>query len=117
MTKKMQMISIDMENYLQALNSNLIKDKKLSGMLNDFLTNYFLAEEQFGDLFLKKEKIIQEIKDLKEILIKKAGELVLIEIQIDKERNQENKENKEEFKEVEKMQKVIKDSGILDEVL
>jgi len=117
MSKKMQMITIDMENYLQALNTGLIKDKKLSGLLNDFLTKYFGVEENFTDLFIKREKLNAELKELREKLIKKAGELVITETEIEKVKKQQTKEQEQEFKEVEKMQKAIKDSNILDEVL
>lgn len=117
MNKKMQMITIDMENYLQALNTGLIKDKKLSGMLNDFLTQYFGSKEDFTDLFLEKQKLTIEIQELRTNLTKKAGELVLIETELDKQQTQKKQQAKKEFEEVERMQKVIKDSNILDEVL
>ena len=108
-------ITVSNENYHKAI--TLRQDRKLSGLLDSFLTNYFAQEEEISDLVnaeieLEKEKEIKQ-NELNGIITK----LTVIKIKIESEREERSKEEQETLNDIEIKQETFKRSGIMEEVL
>ena len=68
MNKKNINITIDENNYIKAIQKQLIKNRQLSELINNFLSNYFNINNNINDLDLtelinNKEKLEAELKE------------------------------------------------------
>ena len=108
-------ITINNENYLKAF--SLRQERKLSGLINSFLTNYFSQEDGMSDLVaeeikLEKEKLLQQEK-INDI----ATKLTIIKIKIENEKQEKQQEQQEQLKESLERQDSIKRTGLIDQVM
>jgi len=108
-------LMVSMENYMKSI--NLRQERKLSGLIDSFLTTYFNADKKYSDLFNAQITLEKESQEKEKELIKIKTKLVLINSQIKNQKEKQTEENKKEFEQVEKIQDAIKNSGMLDEML
>ena len=116
MTKKTQLITIDIDIYLKLLQNGILKNRGLSELLNTFLKNYLSDNKKYSDLFNKKIELEEELKKLDLKSIKISSELTKVTQLINEEKKTKEKQAEKNIKEVKIRQQVIKNSGILDDI-
>jgi len=107
-------VMISMPNYMKSL--TLRQDRKLSGIINNFLTNYFKEDIKYSDLFNAKMKAEQELKEAEKKVTELASTITIIDSRLKEQKVEQDKEGQESLRQTEIKSKVIKNSGIFDDI-
>jgi len=107
-------ITISNNNYHNAF--KLREERKLSGLIDSFLTNYFDENKKHSDLFNEKIKLKQEKEKLLERINKVSIELTIIDEKINRDEEQKTLEGKQKLEIIREKSRAIKNSGLFDDI-
>lgn len=107
-------LTISPSNWMKSL--QLRQERKLSGMVNDFLTNMFSEDKEYSDLFNDKIRLEKERKEAEKVLINLSTELVIINEKIKDNKLEQDKKDQDSLKVIEMKARMVKASGIYDDI-
>ncbi len=113
------MITISSSNYLEAVKRGIIQERKLSGLIDGFLSNYFadLEDPSKAELLQRRSDLEDQRKGLQESLLKVSSELSIVSNKLDLKKQEKDQANKDEYDKIKVMNKSIKNSGLMDELV